>query len=211
MFKEEQIEALEEAKTYLQEMRFKAPVRSKKKLEKGIENKFEMKIFQKGHLITINAIILLQGELDILFQVPILKTYLTTQDELERLFSIIRGLGSHSQHPTPLQYLQRLCKHIKMKMLESDNFDLDITKKYLSSIKDEQNNADFSISVEDLPETDFDTLEIERIQEIASKITSTFENVEQGFLDDLKRMYMIFNHVHPKDGLQDKNNLLTGE
>ena len=80
MFLPEQLEALNEAKTYLQDMRFKAPVRSEKKLAMGItENKYEMKKFQKGHLITINAMIQLQEELKTIFNVPIFLTYLTTQ------------------------------------------------------------------------------------------------------------------------------------
>ena len=210
MFKREQIEALKEAMTYLREMRFKAPVRSKKKLEKGItENKFEIKTFQKGHLITIMAVILLLDELQTIFNVPLLKTYLITQDELERLFSILRGLGSYSQHPAALQLLQRIAKHIKMKMLACDTFDYELIKSYLITLKLDQNNADFSISFEDLQESDFEEHEMAQIQEVASN--STFDNVEPGFIHDLKRMYVIFNHVHPKDGIQAKNNLLTGE
>ena len=212
MFSEEQTQALNEAKTYLKGMLFKAPVRSKKKLERGItENKFGVKPWQMGHLITINAMIGVHDQMKTCFNVAYLKTYLMTQDELERLFSIIRGLGDYSLHPNALQYHQRILKHIMNKMLESDSFDMICIKEHLFSVRGAQDNVQFSISIEDLPEANFQPLEIERIQDIASTIIAGFPDIEPGFLEILKKMYQIFNLCHPKDGLQNKNNLLTGE
>ena len=211
MFLKEQIEALKEAKKYFEGMLFKAPVRSKKKLEKGTENKFGKKPWQNGHLMLINAHIQMREFVETVFNVPHLKLYLTTQDELERLFSILRGLGDYSLHPSALQYHQRLLKHIMNKMLEAGFSDLNCIKQHLYSVRGVQDNVQFSINIEDLPEANFGPLEIQRIQDVASKIIAGFPDIGSGFLEILKQMYHIFNSVHPKDGLQPKNNLLTGE
>ena len=96
-------------------------------------------------------------------------------------------------------------------MYESETFDFESIKRHLLSIRNDQNNAIFTISIEDLPEHDFDRLEIERIQEIAWTITSAFPNIEPGFLEVLKKMYQVFNHVHPDNGLQNNDFLITGE
>ena len=96
MFLPEQIEALNEAMTYLQDMRFKAPVRSEKKLAMGItENKYEMKKFQWGYLILINATIQIQDELKIVFNVPTLLTYLTTQAQCLKISHKVAMQSKH--------------------------------------------------------------------------------------------------------------------
>ena len=64
--------------------------------------------------------------------------------------------------------------------------------------------------MDQLPEQNFDELEINGIQALATKVMSRFTTLGTEFGSDMTKMYRIFNYVHPKDGLLDKNNLLTG-
>ena len=99
MFYDQQIEALNLARWYLREMRFKA-----KKLKS-----FGFKVWQRGLLITIEAIIQLHLFLKTLCGEPYLLPYFCSQDELEQFFSVLRGLGDfHTLHPSALQFFQRL-------------------------------------------------------------------------------------------------------
>ena len=99
MFYDQQIEALDKARQYVREMRFRAP-----KL-----NSFGIKVWQTGFLITIEAIIQIHLFLKNQFDEPYLLPYFCSQDELEQFFSKIRGLGGgFNLHPSPLEFYQRL-------------------------------------------------------------------------------------------------------
>ena len=116
-FYDDQIKALEEAKVYFAEMRFKPRPKPNKPPPKC--KSFGFKPFQKGGLITISAVIHLHQDLRDLYGEPYLLTERTTQDHLERLFSTIRGLGGmFCLHPTALQFLQRIGQYWKIKLLK---------------------------------------------------------------------------------------------
>ena len=116
-FYQEQIDALEEAKVYFAQMRFKPRPKPNKPPPKL--KSFGIKPFQKGGLITMSAVTLLHKDLRDLHGEPFLQTERTTQDHLERLFSTFRGLGGmFCLHPTALQFLQRLGQYLKIKFLK---------------------------------------------------------------------------------------------
>ena len=99
MYYDQQIEALNKARWYVSHMRFKA----------GKLKNFGIKVWQTGFLITIEAIIQIHLFMKNQFNEPYLLPYFCSQDELEQRFSVIRGLGdSHTLHPSPLQFYQRL-------------------------------------------------------------------------------------------------------
>ena len=207
---EEQKAALDKAKTYFSQMRFQAPPNDDMK-KKGQVHNFGIKPFQTGSLITISANIELYLMLKEEFQVPYLLTHYTSQDELERKFSEIRGLGGgFCLHPTAKQYKERLNQSVKLQILADETFDILQMQERLKAKRSHENDAQFTVTKEELPEPNFNDLEIKGIQDVASKVMSRFPNVGGNFGTDLKQMYNIFNYVHPKDGILDKNNLLTG-
>ena len=65
------------------------------------------------------------------------------------------------------------------------------------------------MTIEQLPEPNFNDLELNGIQDVASKVMSRYSAGSE-FATDMKTMYNFFQFVHPKDDLLDKNNLLTG-
>ena len=99
---DEQIDALEKYKWYLKRLRFK-----------GKGDKFVTIPFQKGAIISIEAIRMLHKFLEEVFGQPLLLTAWTTQDYLELTFGKIRGLGGgYNLHPSTLGYHQRTEQHL---------------------------------------------------------------------------------------------------
>ena len=99
MFHDKKMEVLKKAKYMIGNMRFLARDQAN----------FCVKPFQTGLLNTINGVIMLHEDLKNNFNEPYLLTSSLNQDELERTFGEIRGLGGgFSLHPKGLQFLQRL-------------------------------------------------------------------------------------------------------
>ena len=99
MFHDKKMEVLKKAKYMIGNMRFLARDQAN----------FCVKPFQTGLLNTINAVIMLHEDLKNNFNEPYLLTGSLNQDELERTFGEIRGLGGgFCLHPKGLQFLQRL-------------------------------------------------------------------------------------------------------
>ena len=93
------MEVLKKAKYMIGNMRFLARDQAN----------FCVKPFQTGLLNTINAVIMVHEDLKNNFNEPYLLTGSLNQDELERTFGEIRGLGGgFCLHPKSLQFLQRL-------------------------------------------------------------------------------------------------------
>ena len=209
MYENEQFEALEKAKSYFAKMRFQAPPTDEMKKE-GKVHKFGIKPFQTGALITISAMKQLHMLLKEEFQIPTLMTYYLSQDELERKFGEIRRLGSQfNSHPSALEYEQRLCQSVTLQLLEDETFDIFALQQRLKAKRIQNNDAQFSVTIEQLPEPNFNDLELKGIQDVASKVMSRY-SVGSEFATDMKTMYNFFQFVHPKDDVQDKTNLLTG-
>ena len=98
MYYQEQMAALKEYQWYMENLRFKA----------YDSDNYRMLPFQKGALLTTQAVIHLQHDLATIHSQPMLLTGWTTQDYLELTFGEIRRLGSgFNLHPTTLDYLQR--------------------------------------------------------------------------------------------------------
>ena len=124
MFTEEQFEALDKAKTLMAGMRFQPPP-TEDMVANGKVYKFGFKPFQNGFLVTIEVAKQMQVFLKSQFGIPTLLVYYLSQDELERTFSIVRELGGGTNlHPSPLEYLQRLCQYVLMLLMDYKTFDI---------------------------------------------------------------------------------------
>ena len=98
MYLQEQMAALKEYQWYMENLRFKAYK----------SNTFSMLPFQRGVILMIIAISHLIYDLAKKYNVHMILTGWLTQDDLERLYGILRGLGGgFNLHPTELEYLQR--------------------------------------------------------------------------------------------------------
>ena len=124
MFTDEQFSALDKAKTLMEGMRFQPPP-TEDMIEKGKVHKFGFKPFQNGFLVTLEAVQQFQVFLKNHFGIPTLLAYYLSQDELERVFSEVRGLGGgFNLHPSPLEYHQRLLQYILLLLLKDDTFNI---------------------------------------------------------------------------------------
>ena len=113
MFHDQQAEALSVAYIFISKMRFKA----------RDQVNFCIKPFQTGLLTTINAICMLHEDLKTLYNEPLLLLLHLSQDELERFFGQIRGLGGgFCLHPKALQFLQRLGQSVILILLKDKLF-----------------------------------------------------------------------------------------
>ena len=79
---------------------------------------------QKGAIISIRCMILLQECLAKLYNEPIFGGDTVIQDDLERYFGEIRDLHGPNDNPNALQYNNRVCCLIIQAILEDDNFDI---------------------------------------------------------------------------------------
>ena len=191
-------------------MRFQPPPTEDMK-KQGKVHGFGIKPFQTGALITISAMVQLQSMLKEEFQIPYLLTYFLTQDELERKFSEIRGLGTQfCLHPSAYEYEKRLNTSVKLQILQDETFDIFAMQERLKAKRSQNTDAQFSVTIQKLPECNFNDLELKGIQDVASKVMSRYSNTGSEFQEDMKQMYNLFQFVHPKDGVLDKKNLLTG-
>ena len=80
------------------------------------------------------------------FQIPTLLTSYTSQDELERLFSVLRcerGGGS-CMHPSALQYHQRLGQTVILLFLQNETFDIFAMQERLKAKRNTDDDVEFS-------------------------------------------------------------------
>ena len=202
MFHDQQAEALSVAYIFISKMRFKA----------RDQVNFCIKPFQTGLLTTINAICMLHEDLKTLYNEPLLLLLHLSQDELERFFGQIRGLGGgFCLHPKALQFLQRLGQSVILILLKDKLFNLLALK------------AQFNLEVgEFTPENqprltrkkiNYSLIQTGGLDEISTDVITKFHDIEfnDELKQDLKKMYTIFNANHPKDGIKKEKNLLTGK
>ena len=211
MFTEEQFSALDKAMSLMAEMRFQPPP-TEDMVKEGKVHSFGIKHFQRGFLITISAVKMFHLELKNNFGIPNLLVYYLSQDELERKFSEIRGLGGGwNLHPSALEYHQRLFQSVLLQLLEDETFDILALQERLKA-KRTENDVELSISMDELPQANYSYLESEGIGEISSKVTSLFQNLgtDIDLSTDVKQMYNIFNVVTLQDGILKQRNLLQG-
>lgn len=77
-----------------------------------IPNKKSLEYFQKGILMSNNALIMLYDYLKGKYGMKYILTYRLNQDILEHLFGALRSKGGLDDHPTPKQFKFRLRKYI---------------------------------------------------------------------------------------------------
>ena len=216
MFLELQLAALNKAKPLFTKMRYLCP---------GENAKWGIKPFQHGFMMTINAFILMQWDLSRptnpsrIPPRPIIPQILTgplSQDELERTFGEIRGLGGHNAHPSALGYLQRLAQLVKLRLLKDKSFDVISRKDQIIELQNREKENDACFSLEN-GQSDVDTNEMEAggLDGIGNNVISKFNHMHDfGAVDfrvDLQKMHAFFNQSHPKDGIQGGGNLITGK
>ena len=149
---------------------------------------------------------------------PCILPYFLSQDELERFFSEIRGLGGgFCLHPSPLQFKQRLGQSVKLVLLADESFNL-LSKRDQFNFCDPQNNVKFDQFVREVPENVYSDIQIKGIcKDLANEVTSKFPDLKNlnwlGIsLDDrLMKMYHFFDQSHPALSLRKENNLIKGQ
>ena len=98
MYLQEQLAALKEYQWYMENLRFKA----------YNSNTFSMLPFQRGALLLILAVRHLIHDMATKYNQPLLLTGWLSQDDLERFYGIVRGVGGgFNLHPTELEFFQR--------------------------------------------------------------------------------------------------------
>ena len=207
MFHEQKMEVLTKAKNMIENMTF---------LAKNQAN-FCVKPFQDGLLTTINGTIMIHEDLKNIFNEPYLLAAVLNQDELERTFGTVRGLGGgFSLHPKGLEYLQRLGQLVKLILLKYKSFNVMSLKKHYN-VQEGQIGADdpddnFSAHPDAHFRFFYSDIECGGIDEIAYDLTKKFNDVEfsDDLKNDLKSMYSWFNAHHPKNGLRNEKNLISG-
>ena len=215
MFLELQLAALNKAKPLFTKMRYLCP---------GENAKWGIKPFQHGFMMTINAFILMQWDLSRptnpsrIPPRPIIPQILTgplSQDELERTFGEIRGLGGHNAHPSALGYLQRLAQLVKLRLLKDKSFDVISRKDQIIELQNREKENDACFSLEN-GQIDIEINEMEAgLDGIGNNVISKFAHLHDfavvDFKVDLQKMYAFFSQFHPHDGIQSGGNLITGK
>ena len=216
MYLEQQLAALNKAKPLFTKMRY---------LCQGEKAKWAIKPFQQGFLMTINAITMLQWDLSRETNPsrdpprPIIPQILTgplSQDELERNFGEIRGLGGgHNAHPSALGYLQRLAQYVKLNLLKDKPFDVLSRKEEIIEMQNMGKEKDACFPLEnDLPDLELSERETRGLDGIEKNVISKFNHMHDfgpQFKIELSKMYKLFNQSHPKDGIQKGSNLIKGK
>ena len=205
MHLDEQVAALNAAKEYFTKMRY---------LCKGDDAKWAIKPFQHGFMITINATIMLQRDLAIRFGVAHILTGPLSQDELERKFGEIRGLGGgFCLHPSAKEYLERLSQSVKIDLLKDTSFNVLSRKDKIMELQCKQKEEDAYFDQCDLPDPDISEMVAKALAEMAKDVTSKFKATDFGsdFKTDFQKMYALFNQSHPKDSIQKGLNLIKGK
>ena len=82
--------------------------------------------------------------------------------------------------------------------------------KHFVKAKRTEEDVEFFISIDELPQMNFSYLEAEGINEVTSKVTILYKNLGTDFGTDVKQMYHMFNFIHPKDDTLKQRNLLQG-
>ena len=200
MYYDEQMQALKEYQYYMENIRFRA----------HDKDNFAMITFQKGALYTIQAARHLQHDLATIYNQPLLLTAWTTQDYLERIFGIIRGLGGgFNLHPTDLQYHQRLGQWVKQLCLEKKEFDLVSRKSEFEITKIE--DVEKSSAASNLPTITVESVVKGGLITIAKKVSLAIKNQDMETLnDDILVMHGLFDEYHPKDFLRKELFTITG-
>ena len=203
-FETEQMEALDTFKSYFEHMRFKT--------QNG--NKFRIIMFQTGALIHISALKSLYHDLKTVYGINSFLAINTTQDDLERYYSRMRGDGSSFiLYPDSLEFKRRMEHELKIKFLEDEPFNL-LGRKSELKITNEF-DAKFEIDP-NTPLCEFSDLEEEGMKKMADdvvcELNATYKITVETLLPDLKKIYSFFVASHPKDSLLDgKFKILSGK
>ena len=113
MYKDIQKQALLEAKWYLERIRFQNPK----------TGKFTMVPCQRAAILTISVMIAFLDDLEENYDIFQLLLERCSQDYLEVIFSVVRGLGGgFNLHPTTLEFYQRTEQQLSTPFLQEPYF-----------------------------------------------------------------------------------------
>ena len=196
----EQMQALNDYAYYLENMRFRA----------HDKDKFCMIPFQHGALLLIKCIQHIHHDLETIYNQPLLLTAWLTQDYLERIFGILRGLGGgFNLHPTTLQYFQRLGQWVKQLCLKNKEYNLASRRSEFEIIRME--DVEQCEAASNLPTLTVASVVKGGLIVIAEKVAlaTKIQDIET-LKTDILVMYGLFDEYHPKDFLRTELFTITG-
>ena len=122
--------------------------------------------------------------------------------------------GGFCLYPNSLQFKQRFEQHLKIELLKDKDFDL-LSRKEDLQITNE-NDVEFPPYDEShFPDLDFNPFELQGLEMLATQTVHELKKFQESLtpeilLPDLKKIFSYFVFCHPKDGLLDGTNLLSG-